>query len=492
METGIYVTFLDADEPANKELPPVGPLDHVVDRHKLLLAERRMITQAEELGVSIGRWLEAELELQRAMGQEPGGTKRTERRFIARDGVFLRFVVFGDQYERDPVPELGPFAVVHVSPRGVEADGTMLATRAPSELASWVLTDACGDAFAGAHKSDIALRSSNSAYHHTVARITPKPTLTASAPASFADQEPVTPESISPRHLTTEETSAATPPSQPEWTGFVDRPARQVEVYSPQQYAPEPTQAEPELTPADRQLIERIERDRQDETLRARIQDEERKRLGVDTAQPGEGTTWAMRYRTQPGEAAAGAGEIVGAEEEEGRQWGAALWRTRFVIIGVLLLIVAAYYGVVFVTGGSPGVASGQVQYVGIAQKFSGTRWDYTINGTQTTRIAGTSVARGQYYVVRLAVTNKGTEGLQISPSDFTLVDPNGTEYRAEGLTAGPYQTSANTSSPFIWPQTFPIGRASTLSVVFDLAAEPPRGALLKISELPNTRVRLD
>jgi hypothetical protein len=488
VETGIYVTFLDADEPANKELPPVGPLDHVVDRHKLLLAERRMITQAEELGVSIGRWLEAELELQRAMGQEPGGPKRPERRFIARDGVFLRFVVFGDQYERDPVPELGPFAVVHVSPRGVEADGTMLAmlaTRAPSELASWVLTDACGDGFAGVHKSDIAFRSTNSAYHHTIARITPPPTLTASVPASFASE----PE---PAGTSTDDANAFTPPPEPEWTGFVDRPARQVEVYSPQQSTPEPAEAEVELTPADRQLIERIERDRQDDTLRARIQDEERKRLGVDTAQPGEGTTWSMRYRPQPGEGEVGGSEVIGVEEEEGRQWGAALWRTRLLIIGVLLLIVAAYYGVVFVTGGAPGVASGQLQYVSIAQKFSGTRWDYTVNGTQTTRVAGTSVARGQYYVVRLAVTNKGTEGLQISPNDFTLVDPNGTEYRAEGLTAGPYQTSANTGSPFIWPQTFPIGRASTVSVVFDLASEPPRGMLLKISELPNTRVRLD
>jgi hypothetical protein len=263
-------------------------------------------------------------------------------------------------------------------------------------------------------------------------------------------------------------------------------------VYSPQQSTPEPAEAEVELTPADRQLIERIERDRQDDTLRARIQDEERKRLGVDTAQPGEGTTWSMRYRPQPGEGEVGGSEVIGVEEEEGRQWGAALWRTRLLIIGVLLLIVAAYYGVVFVTGGAPGVASGQLQYVSIAQKFSGTRWDYTVNGTQTTRVAGTSVARGQYYVVRLAVTNKGTEGLQISPNDFTLVDPNGTEYRAEGLTAGPYQTSANTGSPFIWPQTFPIGRASTVSVVFDLASEPPRGMLLKISELPNTRVRLD
>ena len=79
MEPGLYVTFFTKDEPASRELPPVGPLDNVVLRQHVLLAERRSVQQAQELGVAIDRWLEAELEIQRAMGAEPGGTRRTAR-----------------------------------------------------------------------------------------------------------------------------------------------------------------------------------------------------------------------------------------------------------------------------------------------------------------------------------------------------------------------------------------------------------------------------
>src|SRR5262249_61903948 len=118
-----------------------------------------------EMGGDIARWLEAEIEFQRATGEEPGGPKRTEMRFAARDGVFLRFTVFGEARERDALPELGPFAVVMIGRRGVEADGQILAMRAPSELAPWELASATGSELAGVHKPDIAFRTTATAYH---------------------------------------------------------------------------------------------------------------------------------------------------------------------------------------------------------------------------------------------------------------------------------------------------------------------------------------
>lgn len=486
MESGIYVTFVDPAEAPGRELPPVGPLDQVVVRHNVLLAERRTVTQAEELGVSIERWLQAELELQRSMGQEPGAPKRSDRRFIGRDGVYLRFVAFGDAYEADPVPEIGPFAVVIVSPREVEADGTVLATRLSSELAAWTLTSGCGDEHAGKHKADIALRTTTTAYHHQVARITPAPTLTASPPPSFADTaSPTVAEIVPPPIAPAPSEPAFAPMPQEDWPGFVDRPRKQQEVYSPQQGV---SDEEEELTPADRALIEKLERDRQDETLRARIQVEERKRLGVDAATDADATTWAMRYRTQPTDTAAAQLEAAG-----GLEWGPALWRMRFLIIGVLILFVAGYYLFAFLTGNAPTVGgSQQTTYVNIAQRFSSTRWDYIANGAQRVSSAGNARPRGEYYVVRLALTNKGTEGLQTSPADFTLYDTNGTEYRAESVFSGPYQTETNTASQYIWPQTFPIGRTLNITVIFDVPPGLPRGMLLKVSDLPNTRVRLD
>src|SRR3982074_1797822 len=96
MESGLHITFFDKGETHDRELPPVGPLDRVVLRQRQLIAERGSVQQAQDAGVSIDRWLEAELEFQRATGEEPGGTKRLETRVTAPGGVFLRFAVFGD------------------------------------------------------------------------------------------------------------------------------------------------------------------------------------------------------------------------------------------------------------------------------------------------------------------------------------------------------------------------------------------------------------
>src|SRR6266850_8159955 len=154
MDSGLYITFFTKDEPHDRDLPPVGPLDQVVLRHRQLVADRKAAQQSQDPGVSIDRWLEAELELQRATGEEPGGTKRPDVRVAARDGVFVRFAVFGDARERDVVPETGPFAIVVVGPRTVEADGQLLASRAASDLAAWEIHTGAGNDFAGLHKPD--------------------------------------------------------------------------------------------------------------------------------------------------------------------------------------------------------------------------------------------------------------------------------------------------------------------------------------------------
>ena len=40
MEPGLYVTFFTEGEPLDGELPPVGPLEHLVVRDRSLLAQR--------------------------------------------------------------------------------------------------------------------------------------------------------------------------------------------------------------------------------------------------------------------------------------------------------------------------------------------------------------------------------------------------------------------------------------------------------------------
>src|SRR5207247_1983642 len=94
VEPGLYVTFFTEGEAFDRELPPVGPLEHVVVRDRILVADRKDgETNPFALG---GRWIEAERELRRATGEEPGGTTRPDLRIGAPEGVYLRFVSFGE------------------------------------------------------------------------------------------------------------------------------------------------------------------------------------------------------------------------------------------------------------------------------------------------------------------------------------------------------------------------------------------------------------
>jgi len=104
--------------------------------------------------------------------------------------VYLRFVSFGDSAEADPVPELGPYAVVVVGRRGVEADGDSLATRAGTNLNLWELTGVGGSALVGVIRPDIAFRTRSTTYHPEITPFrrgaTPAPMRPVAAPVAVA------------------------------------------------------------------------------------------------------------------------------------------------------------------------------------------------------------------------------------------------------------------------------------------------------------------
>jgi hypothetical protein len=480
MEPGLYVTFFSKDEPASRELPPVGPLDNVVLRQHGLLAERRSVQQAQELGVAIDRWLEAELEFQRATGEEPGGSKRIERRFTSGDGVYVRFAVFGDPREHDLVPELGPFAVVVLRSGSLEADGRTLATRISSEIAVWELANEAGAENAGLHKPDIALRTANTSYHPSI-------TPTIARTRVTENVWPVTPPPFELPPLEMPSTERAATPWPVTAAAalteqlFTDRPKRPVETSSA---APTPLGAEAPLTNDDRAMIDQLDRDRRDETLRARIQLEERKRLGVGENPGASGTSFAMRYRNQSAN-----DEGTDAQEgEAGRQWGPALWRMRFAIVGVLLVLAGVYIFATLRGGIGFGPSAAQPRYVGLTQRVTGGHWEYTVNAVQSSPQSGSAAASGTFYIVRLAVTNTSGEGQQLSPSSFTLIDAYGGRHGAEGTNSGVYAPG----SGIIWPASFPMRQVVSAPIVFDIDPSLPRGMMLSIDELPDLRIRLD
>ncbi|HEY6958437.1 MAG TPA: DUF4352 domain-containing protein [Candidatus Limnocylindria bacterium] len=461
METGLFVTFFEPGEALERELPRVGPLVHLVARPRQLVAERSAVYQAHDANVAIDRWLEAELELQRALGEEPGGTKRSEMRVNARGGVFVRFAVFGDVRERDLVGELGPFAVVVVGRRTVEADGQVLATRGASDLAPWELTSTAGRDLAGIHKPDVAFRAQGGAFHPAIVPI----------PAR------------------------GEPPADPARTQIVITPdpapvAAPVAV--PAVAASAAIEEPPALTPADIALIERMEREREEEQLRARMQEEERRRLGVDDAED-RAMTWAIRYREQAAGTEA-ASRAAAAQGGAGLALGTVLWRLRFALLGLLVIAMGAYGFLSLRNGAAVSLGGGAQAYesVGIAQRVSSARWDYVVNGVQRVQTAGTSRPNGTFYVVRIGVTNRGTEGAQLSPAQFTLVDANGTEYRAENVSSDAYYGPNNTSSQYVWPQSFAVGKTASITVLFDVSTALGRGNKLIVDDLPRTRFALD
>jgi len=235
--------------------------------------------------------------------------------------------------------------------------------------------------------------------------------------------------------------------------------------------------------PSDLELIERIDRERADETLRARIQGKERERSAADA--PSEDTSTWSRYRPQ-------AASATSADDSDGEEEGPGLlWRLRFVLIGILL-VSAGFYGYTVFRESTAPTTSQQFSFVNVGARFTGSRWEWTINGTQRVPDSGKLKAQGVFLLVRVGATNVATEGAQMTPSDFTLIDPNGVEHAALGITSGAYQGPDNPSSPNMWPPAFRVGTNVTFNVLFDINPSLGRGMVLAIGDAPKTRVRLD
>ncbi len=169
-ESGVYLTFYNEDEPREKELPALGPFETLVIRHNRIIGSREDIEHDEAATGSVERWLEAEIELRRALGEEPGGFRRSHMRIRAPHGdILVRFF----DYSGDPeVPELGPFYSLSVGKRDVRADDKLIATRM-SDIAPWTLTDAIRPGVAGIMKTDFSVFTKSAGGLTPIAAIPP-------------------------------------------------------------------------------------------------------------------------------------------------------------------------------------------------------------------------------------------------------------------------------------------------------------------------------
>ena len=61
MEPGLYVTFFTQGSSFENDLPPVGPLEHLVIVDRRIVADRKSVHHTDGLGGG-NRWIQAELE----------------------------------------------------------------------------------------------------------------------------------------------------------------------------------------------------------------------------------------------------------------------------------------------------------------------------------------------------------------------------------------------------------------------------------------------
>src|SRR5438045_7901777 len=267
-DSGVYLQFFNEGEALEKELPPLGPFELLIIRHNRLIGDREHIehdTQDLMGAGSVERWLEAELELRRALGDEPGGVHRHHMRFRApRGDIIVRFYDYaGDGPPR--VPELGPFYQLIVGKREVRGDDKLLAIRS-TDMSPWTLTDAVRPGVAGINKADLSVfalsaRETRPVAPPPIAAVAVPMPLVEPAPAATHRAAAVTASPIeAPPAAETPEAAALERQERPR-IEFGERRNIQREIYVARP-DPRPDEA---LTPADVNLILRVDKLKQQE-----------------------------------------------------------------------------------------------------------------------------------------------------------------------------------------------------------------------------------
>ena len=480
-EQGVYLQFFDEGEAADRELPPLGPFELLIVRHNRIIGHREAV-EHDVLGAgSVERWLEAELELRRALGDEPGGMRRGHMRIRAPRGeIIVRFYDYtGD--EAPKVPDLGPFYALVVGKREVRADDKLIAIRS-TDVSPWTLTDAIRPGIAGINKADFSVFALGARDPRV-------------SPQSAAPQPPA-PE---PRPLGT--TSVAMPappaapagpmlpaadPTRPEETAFVERRKVQREIYVAR---PLPTEGE-HLTPADVNLILRVDKLKQQELAQQLMVERLRRAQHADpeiALRTEAVASLAMRFQPPVKERAAA--EAAAADEYEElslteRLLG-SLWSARiFLVTGLVVLALVAAYGYLSAPS-SPVAGQKALTSVSMTERVQTTDWTYFILSVERLQRVGSVPPRaGGYLIVHIALTRKTSDGPPPDPSQFVLVESTGGQILAFSRSSDVY-----IGTGYQWAARYPIGTGIQDQLVFDMS--PSAQGLRLLIRPANTDVRL-
>ena len=473
-ETGVYLQFFDEGESFETELPPMGPFELLIIRHNRIIGDRENVEHDMLGSGSVERWLEAELELRRALGDEPGGVKRAHMRIRApRGDIIVRFYDYAGD-EAPKVPELGPFYAITVGKREVRADDKLLAIRS-TDMSPWTLTDAVRPGIAGINKADFSVFSLSARDPRATAA--PHPPV-AAAPSAAPGAAPAA-EAAPAR-------SAPAPEGPPK--EFVERRTVQREIYVAR---PDP-QRDETLTPADVNLILRVDKLKQQELAEQLMIERLRKEQHVspEAALRAEALA-SVPMRFQPPVKEREAAEAAAAEQEEGevpfteRVLG-LLWAGRlFIVTGLLIIAAISAYGYL-----KPRATAGNepppLTFAAMGEKITTPNWQYTIVSVERpVRVGTTPATTGGYLIVHVTVSRKDPDAAPPDPGDFVLIDGSGARTLAFATTSNVYGPATGIN----WPTRYALNAFVQNNVVFD--ASPQARGLRLLIKPANVEVRL-
>lgn len=489
-EQGVYLQFFDEDEPPERELPPLGPFELLIVRHNRIIGDREAV-EHDMLGVgSVERWLEAELELRRALGDEPGGVRRSHMRIRAPHGdIIVRFYDYAGD-EAPKVPELGPFYSLTIGKREVRADDKLLAIRS-TDMSPWTLTDVIRPGIAGINKADFSVFAL-SARDPRSAQPAPQPQYVPPAP----QPAPVSPPpvvSTPPQVAPGAGAPAPQPPAAPMSDGappeFVERRKIAREIYVAR---PLPQQAQEQLTPADVNLILRVDKLKQQELAQQLMIERLRKeqRADPEVALRSEAVaSLPMRFQPPVKEREHAALAAVAEEDYEELPFSQRLlgflWTARLAII-TLLILVAAVSAFGYLRQTSAANVPPPLTYATVGQKIQSPDWTIAVDSVERTLLLGqTRPLAGSLLIVHITATKKSGDAANLDPSDFVLVDPTGARVAPFTPTSAVYSSATGLT----WPARYSVSAPVRSVVIFDVG--PGARGLIFLIKSSNVGVRL-
>jgi hypothetical protein len=282
-------------------------------------------------------------------------------------------------------------------------------------------------------------------------------------------------------------TSQSSPEATAAQIAFTERRKIQREVYVAR---PLPQQDE-QLTPADVNLILRVDKAKQQELAQQLMVERLRKEqhISPETALRTDAlASVPMRFQPPVKERVA-AEERVGEEYEDEsftQRLLGFLWAARIVLVtGLVVIALVAAYGYLRAPT-SPLAGSKPLTVAALNERVQTNDWTLAATSVdRLSRLGQTPPSMGQYAVVHVIANRKNSDAPQLDPSQFVLIDSSGARTFALPTTSDVYSPATGAT----WPAKFPIGTTLPALLVFDV--NPTARGLRLLIKPANVEVRL-